>query len=259
MILLPFLFLTSGAILFVAINHLNQSVTTYYDFVALTMVLGGSTLIALVLLPWEYRSDIFRAFKFLLRKEKNNFHQVLKDSVELLQKRTFASNKAQWLYQEILVDGLELIQLSIHRDKISELLSDRIYHTCRRWRKIGSAIRSLAKYPPALGLVGTVLGLVNIMKSLAGASDAGRLGGEMSIALVATMYGLLFANMIINPIDELLLKKVEEEEEYAEIAMQAVLLLKDEASVVESFETLNSMVGRDDRLVIDEVAARDVA
>ena len=109
-------------------------------------------------------------------------------------------------------------------------------------------MKSLAKYPPAFGLMGTVLGLVNIMKGLAKATDAAGLGVEMSVALVATMYGLLVANFVVNPIGEILNKKSEEEEEYAEIALQAILLLSSKSSLLESQEILNSMVPDNNKL-----------
>ena len=63
MILLPILVLLSGGILSISIRHLNQSFFSYYDFVALVMVLGGTTILGCVLIPWEYKSEVKRAEK----------------------------------------------------------------------------------------------------------------------------------------------------------------------------------------------------
>jgi chemotaxis protein MotA len=92
------------------------------------------------------------------------------------------------------------------------------------------------------------------MKGLANATEASQLGLEMSIALVATMYGLLIANFIVNPAGELLVKKSEEEEEYADIALEAILLFKDGESLLESQEALNAMVPDEQRLELQSHA-----
>lgn len=256
MILLPVLIFLSGFFMTVAIRHLEQSVAVYYDFVALVMVVGGTFTLGIVLLPWEYRKDIVTAVKFLFRPEKRQYKDAMREVLHVLQTgRANTSMGQKYLYQRILQDGSELVQLGFPRERLEEVLSERVFHSVKRWKKIASSVKNLAKYPPAFGLMGTVFGLVNIMKSLAGAADAGKLGVEMSVALVATMYGLLMANFIVNPIGELISKKAEEEEEYAQVAMEAILMLKDETPLLESVELLNSLVPEEQRQGFASLAA----
>ncbi len=255
MILLPILTLLSGFFISLAVHHLNQTISSYYDFVALIMVAGGTFAVAIVLLPWEYRKDLVAAAKNMVRPEKRLYRTVLLDCLKTLQSRHYESTeKSPALYQKILRDGLELVQLGFSKEKIEHILSERVFQATKRGRKIASAVKSLAKYPPAFGLMGTVLGLVNIMKQLASATDASKLGAEMSVALVATMYGLLLANFAVSPIGEYLVKKVEEEEEYAEISLSTVLLFKSEDNFSESHELLNSMVPEEQRIGFDEMS-----
>ncbi|GIL17922.1 MAG: Chemotaxis protein PomA [Ignavibacteriaceae bacterium] len=254
MILLPILVLLSGISLLTAIHHLDQSIVTYYDFVALVMVLGGTITLGIILLPWEYRKDIWKATKFLVRKEKPQFPSVLRECISVTKGMAPSPDRANdWLYKKILSDGVELVYLGLPTDRIEIILQERMFQTIKRWKKISAAVRNLAKYPPAFGLMGTVLGLVNIMRSLAEASQASQLGAQMSIALVATMYGLLVANFIVNPIGELLLKKSEEEEDYAELAIESVLLLSNKASYIEAHEMLNAMVPDEHRLTFENL------
>lgn len=249
MILLPILVLLSGVFLLTAIHHLNQSVVTYYDFVALVMVLGGTFTLGIVLLPWEYRKDIKNSIKFLFRKEKPHYKQALRDCMQVTKGGAAPqTHEGDWLYKKILQDGAELVYLGLPSERIEIILQERMFQTIKRWKKISAAVRNLAKYPPAFGLMGTVLGLVNIMRSLASATQAGQLGAEMSIALVATMYGLLVANFFVNPVGELLLKKSEEEEDYAELAIEAILLLSNKSSYIEAHEMLNAMVPDEHRM-----------
>ena len=248
MILLPLLIFLSGFLMTVAIRHLGQSVTSYYDFVALVMVVGGTVTLGLILLPWEYRKDLKTVGQFLMRPEKRRYKKALSEVLDTLRTGRFASTeKTLFLYQRILAEGAELSQLGFTRERLESILSERVFQSVKRWKKIANSVRSLAKYPPAFGLMGTVFGLVNIMKSLAGAADAGKLGVEMSVALIATMYGLLVANFVVNPIGELIVKKAEEEEEYAHLAMEAILMMKDQTPLLESIEMLNSMVPEEQR------------
>lgn len=254
MIIIPALMLSSGFLITMAIRHLNQSVVNYYDFVALLMVAGGTITLGLALLPWEYRKDLKVAFKFLFRAEKRQYGNLMQESVRVLQSGRFqAPAQAHWLYQKILSDGCELVQLGLPKEKIETILSERVFHSVKRWKKIAASLRNLAKYPPAFGLMGTVFGLVNIMRGLAGSSDPGKLGLEMSVALVATMYGLLMANFVVNPLGEVLLKKAEEEEEYANVALETVLLLKEQGSLMESVEIINSMIPDDQRVRLHDL------
>jgi chemotaxis protein MotA len=66
-----------------------------------------------------------------------------------------------------------------------------------------TAIRSvfvfecLGNFAPAVGLIGTLIGLIQMLGKL---SDAAVVGPSMSLALIATMYGAVFANLIFFPV-----------------------------------------------------------
>jgi chemotaxis protein MotA len=64
-------------------------------------------------------------------------------------------------------------------------------------------LRKLATYSPAFGMVGTVIGLVNMLGNLASPSE---LGKGMALALLTTLYGSLLANMVFQPFAERLEK-----------------------------------------------------
>ena len=53
---------------------------------------------------------------------------------------------------------------------------------------------------PAFGMVGTLVGLINMLRTMDPTSGGGDLGGSMSTALVTTLYGCILAHMIFGPI-----------------------------------------------------------
>jgi len=58
---------------------------------------------------------------------------------------------------------------------------------------------SMAAYAPAFGMIGTLIGLINMLKSL---DNMSTLGPNMSVALVTTFYGTLLANLVFSPMSK---------------------------------------------------------
>ncbi|MBX9766562.1 MAG: MotA/TolQ/ExbB proton channel family protein, partial [Bdellovibrionales bacterium] len=127
--------------------------------------------------------------------------------------------------------------------RIETILRERVFQSTKRYKKVANAFKTLAKYPPAFGLMGTVLGLVNLMLTITKGVDAKEAGLEMAVALVATLYGLILSNLVLNPAGEYVMKEAQGEEEFGEVALQAILLLSQRTSLLESQELLNSFVG----------------
>ncbi len=232
--------------LIASIVHLGVPADSYFDFVAFVMVLGGTIATAAFTLPWELtREIVFRSKELFTRKMPDN-KQLLLDCMHVNQN----AQKGVYIYepsdrslaQRILRDGVELMQLGLKPEVIHAMLKERVYQAVERTRFVGSSVRSLSKYPPAFGLAGTVLGLVHLMRGISDGMSPQETGVRMAIALVATFYGLMVANFIVNPAGEAIVKNATIDEKNAEIAMQAVLLAAERANLLETQEMLNSYV-----------------
>jgi chemotaxis protein MotA len=66
----------------------------------------------------------------------------------------------------------------------------------------------LAEVAPAMGMIGTLIGLVRMFTAM---NDPATIGGAMAIALLATLYGALLANLIAMPITNRLRRRAREE------------------------------------------------
>lgn len=111
--------------------------------------------------------------------------------------------------------GLRLIVDGIHPDKLRHLLDTEItaYETAER-----QAVRiweSAAGYSPTIGILGAVLGLIQVMENL---SDPTRLGSGIAIAFVSTIYGVGLANLFFYPIANKLKAIVTQQVHQQEIA-----------------------------------------
>ena len=78
---------------------------------------------------------------------------------------------------------------------------------------------------PAFGMIGTLIGLINMLRSLDGA-DMNSLGPNMSVALVTTFYGSLMAHVVFNPIAANLTARDEEEVLCRQIIMEGIMAIQ---------------------------------
>ena len=83
-------------------------------------------------------------------------------------------------------------------------LRESLVGEARRWAAEGEAARqvlvTLGKLFPAFGLIGTLLGLVSLMRHLGGA-DLSAVGPGLGIAVLTTLYGAVFANVVVLPLN----------------------------------------------------------
>lgn len=70
----------------------------------------------------------------------------------------------------------------------------------------------------------------------------------MAVALVATLYGLLLANLVLNPAGENVLKAANEERRSLELALEAVMLAAGSSSMLEAQEMLNARLAPAERI-----------
>jgi chemotaxis protein MotA len=99
-------------------------------------------------------------------------------------------------------------------------------------------LTTLARVAPATGLVGTVLGLINLLKDL---QRFDQLGPSMALALLCTLYGLVLANAVFQPLARLIHSYAAVAMEESKLLTRALLLLTEEkplADVRRLFESV---------------------
>lgn len=80
---------------------------------------------------------------------------------------------------------------------VSRLLADARAARAERHRAAADAWTAAAEAAPAMGMVGTLVGLAQVFASM---TDPGAIGGAMAVALTATLYGAVLANLVLAPV-----------------------------------------------------------
>jgi chemotaxis protein MotA len=81
--------------------------------------------------------------------------------------------------------------------ELEEVLHNDIQATLHRVRRSAAVLRRAADYAPAMGLIGTLVGLVQMLGRL---DDPQHIGPGMAVALLTTFYGAVLANMVLSPL-----------------------------------------------------------
>jgi chemotaxis protein MotA len=233
-----------------AILHLNQDIHNYWDMVAFLVVVGGTLAAAIITLPnVRFRFLIYHLLGSMFVSFYKKRQKAVLDGLNLIKGTTPDLNFYKF-NERILYEGGELLKLGFSREKIEEILTDRIEQFAIDSHKVANWLRSLAKYPPAFGLSGTVLGLVYLMRGISQGTTPAETGTRMAIALVATFYGILLANVLINPLGERIKENIDETVTLCEISLKAILLMRDRTNILIAQETLNSFISSNSKVDI---------
>ncbi|MCG9697273.1 flagellar motor protein PomA [Shewanella sp. Isolate11] len=128
---------------------------------------------------------------------------------------------------DMLVDGHD-------GDVVREALEKDIALTEERHRTGIGIFRALGDVAPAMGMIGTLIGLVAMLSNM---EDPKSIGPAMAVALLTTLYGAIIANMIALPIADKLTLRMGEEMLNRHLIMDAVLAIQDGQNprVIEGF------------------------
>ncbi|NJB67941.1 chemotaxis protein MotA [Desulfobaculum xiamenense] len=187
---------------------------------------------------------------------KKTFFAGMESPAEIIEKFMDYANRARRegilslepLIKEIddhfLKKGLQLTVDGLEPQTIQEILETEISYLEDR-HSIGAEICStLGAFAPAMGMIGTVIGLVQMLQTM---SDPSTIGPAMAVALLTTFYGAVLANLVFNPMAGKLKTRSKEEVLLKEMVMHGILSISkgENPRIIE--EKLNSFLPPRDR------------
>ncbi len=122
-----------------------------------------------------------------------------------------------------IASGIQMAVDGTDPELIEQILNSELDAIAER-HSLGKAVfDAIGKYAPAYGMIGTLVGLVIMLKNM---DDPSMIGPGMAVALLTTMYGSIFANMIALPIADKLGKRSEEELLRKTIVLKGVMSIQ---------------------------------
>lgn len=134
-------------------------------------------------------------------------------------------------------DGITLILNSFTPDEIKHNLIAKINTKQTQFQHAANLFESLGKLCPGMGLVGTIIGLVQMLSHM---SDPSKLSAGMAVSLLATLYGLILGTVIYTPISEKINIYAEKKLQLDTMIMEGVVLLKEKKSTAHFRDVVNT-------------------
>ena len=128
--------------------------------------------------------------------------------------------------------GLQLVIDGTPGETVREILSSQLDARRERHRRGKQVLESMGAAAPAFGMIGTLIGLVQMLRNL---SDPSQIGSGMAVALITTFYGAIMANLIFLPLAGKLDARSQDEALLTELLIEGVIAIQngDNPSMIE--------------------------
>ena len=160
------------------------------------------------------------------------------------------------LDDEFLKAGLQQVVDGLDANQVREVMEIELTALDARHQTNISFWKAMGGNAPTMGMVGTVIGLINMLGNL---SDPAQLGAGLSVALLTTLYGVIFANLVFLPIGSKLARLHAAELEVKGLAIDGVLALQSGASPRAIVERLEAFLAPDSRQGLDGRSGKKAA
>jgi chemotaxis protein MotA len=198
---------------------------SFVDLPSIFIVIGGLFAAMLVSFSLNELKHLGNVMRQSFREEDFDHHGLIRTFILLSDKARregLLSLEAQ--VEEIgdpfIRKGVLLAVDGIESDVITDIMNAEIIALEERHRKNRSLLDKAGEYAPAWGMIGTLIGLVLMLKNL---NDPSSLGPNMAIALLTTLYGSLLANLVFIPMASKLAMRTEKEVFMKQIVIEGVV------------------------------------
>lgn len=170
--------------------------------------------------------------KLIMAKDKYNSKDCITQIVEMAQiarkKGLLAlEEESKKIEDPFFKQSLILIVDVPDASRIKEMLENELLYLDERHAKSVNFYETGEALAPAFGMIGTLIGLVNMLKSMsADAGGSSSIGENMSVALITTLYGVIMANIVFGPVVKRLKQRHDEEILYKNIIIEGVLAIQ---------------------------------
>lgn len=174
-------------------------------------------------------------FKRLGRVCLESFKQLKIDKMEVVRQFGLLSKRARkegllsledeinTMEDEFLKKGLKMVVDGVEPENIREILELEIESMEERHKAGTNMLRVWAAYAPGFGMIGTLIGLIQMLKTL---DDSSKIASGMAVALVTTFYGSVMANFLLNPMAGKLESRSAEEARIREMYIEGIIAIQ---------------------------------
>ncbi len=213
-----------GIVIFAMI--LGGDITMFVNVPSLLIVIVGS--LFAVMMKFELGQFLAaakvagKAFSFKLIKPEDLIGEIV-ELAGLARKGGLLSLEGKEVSDEFLSKGIQLLVDGHDPDVVKTLLSKEMKLASARHDSGISIFKSLGDVAPAMGMIGTLIGLVAMLANM---DDPKAIGPAMAVALLTTLYGAMVATMLSLPMADKLTLRKDEEDRLKAMIIDALLAIQ---------------------------------
>lgn len=204
-----------------------------FDLHSIILVIGGTITLSFACFPYGQVLKLLKVIfnDIMMKSEKLSHADVVVGIVALSQARVqgkeafrAAGEQAKHPFLRESAQVLVWTEADISKEELRDMLELRANTVFATYSQDAGIFKTLAKFPPAFGLMGTTMGMIALLQAI-GKGNSDTIGTSMSLALLATLYGLVFANIVFLPMGEYLTKRSKDDFTLRLMIIEGIMLI----------------------------------
>jgi chemotaxis protein MotA len=254
-------FIIASAVLFLGLRLASEDLGMFIDYPSMFIVVGGTFAATAISFQLNRFVSLLKIFIHKMLKGKKYSY---KDQIVELMQLADSYRKGESFKQLkekcsdfFLVEALGLLEDGVLTvEETFEILEQRNGQITYNYMEDANKIKTVGKYPPAFGMIGTTIGMVVLLANLGGEDAMKMIGPAMGVCLITTLYGSIIANMFFLPVGDNLTEGAKEINLKNKIIIEGVKLIVVKSNPIVVAERLNSFLNPGERLDWKEVMGK---
>jgi chemotaxis protein MotA len=222
----------------------------FWDLPSVFITVGGSFFTVMICFPMSTIRKVPVSLKNAFFDKHMSQTDIIEKFVELSKKARkegllSLEDEIEAIDDDYLKSGIQMVVDGLEPDTIREILELEIGAMEKRHTNSINLLKAWAGYGPAYGMIGTLIGLVQMLANL---DDPSALGPGMAKAIITSFYGSVMANFIFGPLASKLEIKTAEEAEVREMMLEGILSIQAGVNPRVIEDKLKTYLSPEDRL-----------
>ena len=201
----------------------------YINWPSIFIVFGGVIASTIVSYPMDQLKNLGKLMGNAFKAKNVDFQADIENIVRIA---NIARREGILALEETVKDmndpfmqkGIMLIIDGSDPELVKSVLETELVFVRERHGSGQAILLQMSAYSPAFGMIGTLVGLINMLKRL---NDPSTLGPSMAVALVTTFYGVVLANLLFTPFAKKLAAQSADECLRKEMILEGILSIQD--------------------------------
>jgi chemotaxis protein MotA len=227
----------------------------FFDLPSFIIVFGGTFAITMTATSWNDFVNTLGVVKttfFSSHIEQRQYVKQLLDLSMMARQRgliAMQQYEAALRSDPYLMRAIRMVADGIKPTDMEQLLKQEIDTSVHRQEQAVSILRRAAEISPAMGLIGTLVGLVQMLSRL---EDPSTIGPAMALALLTTFYGALLGTVFLTPLATKLEKRTDDEVTQKVLVLSATLSMARQENPRHLEAQLNTLLAPKNRIIYFE-------